>query len=137
MWQCVDYVAVWCVSICLSLTDSGFSGLGVSMLASGTHTGGFEPRFFRAKKSSACLPSEGKSSRRSHVADLQHVKDPFKQRGNRYFTAKLTGHFSPIVPLSLLEVFRVVGVGAPGGTSGNVQSRARTISLQAAVLRGH
>jgi hypothetical protein len=35
----------------------------------------------------------------------------------------------------LLEVFRVVvGVRAPGGTSGNFQSRARTISLQAAVL---
>jgi hypothetical protein len=36
------------------------------------------------------------------------------------------------------EVSRVVdGVGgAPGGTSGNFQSRARTINLQAAVLLG-
>jgi hypothetical protein len=52
-------------------------------------------------------------------------------------SAKFTGHFSPIVPLSLLGVSRVVvGVGAPGGTSGNFQSRARTISLQAAVLPG-
>ena len=32
--------------------------------------------FFRAKKSSARLPSEGKKSRGSHVADLRHVKDP-------------------------------------------------------------
>jgi hypothetical protein len=34
--------------------------------------------------------------------------------------AKFTGHFSPT------EVSRVVDVGAPGGTSGNFQSRART-----------
>ena len=32
-------------------------------------------RFFRAKKSSAHLPSEGKYSHRSHVIDLRHVKD--------------------------------------------------------------
>jgi len=30
----------------------------------------------RAKKYSARLPSEGKQSRRSHVVDLRHVKDP-------------------------------------------------------------
>jgi hypothetical protein len=35
---------------------SGFGGLVVSMLASGTRVRGF----FRAKKSSACLPSEAK-----------------------------------------------------------------------------
>jgi hypothetical protein len=43
---------------------SGFSGLVVSMLASGTQDRGLEPsrsrQIFRAKKSSACLPSEGK-----------------------------------------------------------------------------
>jgi hypothetical protein len=50
-------------------------------------------------------------------------------------TAKFIGHFSSIVPLSLLEVCRVVdGVGAPGSTSGNFQSRSCTISLQAVVL---
>jgi hypothetical protein len=43
---------------------SGFGGLVVSMLASGTQVHEFIPgrscRIFRAKKSSACLPSEGK-----------------------------------------------------------------------------
>jgi hypothetical protein len=43
---------------------SGFGGLGVSALASGTKFAGSNPDeavgFFRAKKSSACLPSEGK-----------------------------------------------------------------------------
>jgi hypothetical protein len=31
------------------------------------------------------------------VADLRHVRDPFKWRGTRYFTAKFTGHYSPIL----------------------------------------
>jgi hypothetical protein len=43
---------------------SGFGGLVVSMLASGTQDREFKPcqshRIFWAKKSSACLPSEGK-----------------------------------------------------------------------------
>jgi hypothetical protein len=43
---------------------SGFCGLVVSMLASDTQDRRFKPgqsrRIFRAKKSSACLPSEGK-----------------------------------------------------------------------------
>jgi hypothetical protein len=43
---------------------SGFGGLVVSMLASGTLVRGFKPGrscwIFGAKKSSACLPSEGK-----------------------------------------------------------------------------
>jgi hypothetical protein len=43
---------------------SGFGGLMVSMLASGTQDHGFKPsrsrRIFWAKKFSACLPSEGK-----------------------------------------------------------------------------
>jgi hypothetical protein len=43
---------------------SSFGGLVVSMLASGTQVRGFKPdlsrRIFQAKKSSACLPSEGK-----------------------------------------------------------------------------
>jgi len=51
-----------------------------SVLAFGTQIRGFSlgrsRRIFRAKKSSARLPSEGKSSRRSHVAALRHVKDP-------------------------------------------------------------
>jgi hypothetical protein len=47
----------------LIMSHSGFDGL-VSMLASGTQDRGFEPdrspRMFRTKKSTACLPSEGK-----------------------------------------------------------------------------
>jgi hypothetical protein len=45
---------------------SGFGSLVVSMPASGTQDRGFEPgrsrQIFRAKKSTACLPSEGKYS---------------------------------------------------------------------------
>jgi hypothetical protein len=44
--------------------SSGFGGLVVSMLTSGTQDHGFEPgrshQIFWAKKSTACLPSEGK-----------------------------------------------------------------------------
>jgi hypothetical protein len=43
---------------------SGFGGLVVSRLASDNQDRGFEPglshRIFQAKKSTACLPSEGK-----------------------------------------------------------------------------
>jgi hypothetical protein len=42
-------------------SESGFAGIVVSMQASGTQDLGFAPgRIFRAKKSSACLISEGK-----------------------------------------------------------------------------
>jgi hypothetical protein len=51
--------------------------------------------FFRVKKSLACLHSGGKWSRRSHVIDLWHVKDPWKLRESRAFQAKFIGHFSP------------------------------------------
>jgi hypothetical protein len=44
--------------------SNGFGGLVVCMLASRTQDRGFAPgrirRIFRSKKSSACLPSEGK-----------------------------------------------------------------------------
>jgi hypothetical protein len=40
--------------------DGGFGGLVVSMLASGTQVRGFKLSDFSGKKSSACLPSEGK-----------------------------------------------------------------------------
>jgi hypothetical protein len=51
----------------VSMLASGtFGGLVVSMLASGTQDHGFAPgrsrQIFWAKKSSACLPSEGKQS---------------------------------------------------------------------------
>jgi hypothetical protein len=51
---------------CVGANDnhSSFGGLVVSMLASGTQDRGFEPgqsrQIFRAKKSTAFLPSEGK-----------------------------------------------------------------------------
>jgi hypothetical protein len=51
-WQCIFYT--------VSEDLSGFGGLVVSMLASGTWVCGFAVRFFWVKKSSACLPSEGK-----------------------------------------------------------------------------
>jgi hypothetical protein len=87
----------------VSVSGSGFGGLGVSMLTSSTRVRGFEPGrsrpiFQGRKKSSACLPSEGKQSRRSHVADLWHVKEPFIWCGTRQMTATFTGHFLPIVP---------------------------------------
>jgi hypothetical protein len=52
-------------------------------------------------------------------------------------SAKLPVIAHPQFPLPLLEVCRVVvDVGAPGGESGNFQSRVSAISLQAAVLSG-
>jgi hypothetical protein len=60
---------------------------------------------------------------------LRIVKDPFNDV-EVAIASKITGHLSPTVPLSLLEVSRVVvDVGAPGGASGNFQSRVNTISL--------
>jgi hypothetical protein len=64
-----------------------------------------------------------------HVADFRHVKDPFKWSGTCHLSAKLPAISHPKFSLSLLGVCRVVvGVGAPGGASGNFQSRASTIS---------
>jgi hypothetical protein len=56
----------------------------VSVLASGSRVRGFEPdrsrRIFSVcKKSTARLPSEGKSNNLSHVPTLGHVKDPFSR----------------------------------------------------------
>ena len=52
------------VLLLLLLLLSGFGGLVVGVLASGTQDRGFKPgrsrRIFRAKKSLARLPSEGK-----------------------------------------------------------------------------
>jgi hypothetical protein len=69
-WELVDrlrwtlglvLVSDW--SVCYP-QDSGFGGLVVSMLASGTQNCGFEPglsrRIFWAKKFAACFPLEGK-----------------------------------------------------------------------------
>jgi hypothetical protein len=61
---------------------SGFGGLVVCVLASGSRVRGFEPGrsrliFSVCKKSTARLLSEGKSNNLSHVPTLGHVKDPF------------------------------------------------------------
>jgi hypothetical protein len=51
-------------ALVVSMLASGTGGLVVSILASVTQVRGFKPdrsrRICRAKKSSACLPSEGK-----------------------------------------------------------------------------
>jgi hypothetical protein len=114
--------------------SSGFSSLGVAFWPLVPKFAGSNlaeaVRFFMAKNSSACLPSEGKQCGRCHVADLQHVKDTYKWREISHLSAKLPAISRPLFPLSLLEVSRVVvGVGAPCGASGNFQSRASTNSL--------
>jgi hypothetical protein len=57
--------------VTLRVSGSGFGGLVDSMLASGSRVRGF-----LLKKSSSCIPSEGKSNNLSHVPTLGHVKDP-------------------------------------------------------------
>ena len=73
------------------------------MLGFGTRVRGFKPgrsrRIFRVKKSLARLPSEGKLSRRSHVVNLRHVKEPKSEVGVATF-GKILGNFSPIFPPS-------------------------------------
>jgi hypothetical protein len=57
-------------------------GLVVSVLATGPKVHGFKPGrglwILRVIKFAARLPSEGKYSRRSHVGDLRHDKEPYK-----------------------------------------------------------
>ena len=104
--------------------SSGFGGLVVSMLASGTQDRGFDPgrsrRIFRAKKSTACLPWGG-SKAVSHVADLRGMsKNPgftWKSKSQ----AKLTGNFSPIIPsFADRSLSCRLHVEAPRGENGNV-----------------
>ena len=96
----------------------------VSMLASGTQDGGFDPgrrrRIFRAKKSTACLPWWG-SKAVSHVADLRSMsKNPgftWKSKSQ----AKLTGHFSPVIQSSADRGLSCrLHVETPRGESWNV-----------------
>jgi hypothetical protein len=92
------------------------------MLASGTQVQGFEPgqsRLIFQGKKFLSMPSFGGEVKPS-IPYLRHVKDPFKYCESRYLTANFTGHLSPIVSFSLIEVSRVVvGVGATGSTNGN------------------
>jgi hypothetical protein len=81
--------------------------------------------------------SEGKESHRSHVADLQHVKDPYNGV-EVTIIGRITGHFSPAVlpsllgSLALLWTWRHLAVKV--GTS---KEQGSTVSLQAAVHLGH
>jgi hypothetical protein len=62
----------------VSTRNSGFGGLGVIALASVTQVRGFKlGRSRRTFQGEKILSAEGKSSRRSHVTDLRHVKDPY------------------------------------------------------------
>ena len=65
------------------MIPSGFGGLEVSVLASGTRFRGFKPR----------------RSRRSYVVNLRHVKEPESDVEIANF-GKILDHFSPIVPPS-------------------------------------
>src|SRR5215510_7278615 len=93
----VSMLASGTQGLVVSMLASGTQGLVVSMLASGTQVCGFKSgrsrRIFRAKKSSAYLPSEEKESRLSHVAALRHVKEPYNYRGSRNCKAKFDRKF--------------------------------------------
>ena len=100
-----------------------FDGLAVGMLASGTEDRGFDPgrsrRIFRAKKNPQHAFLGGGSKAVSHVADLRGMSE------NPGFTwksqAKLTGHFSPIIPSFADRGLSCrLHVEAPRGESGNV-----------------
>jgi hypothetical protein len=80
-------------------------GVVISVLATGPKVCGFKPGrgrwILRVIKSVALLPSEGKYSRRSHVVDLRHVKEPYEH--DRCSSAKFSGHFSSCFPASPRE----------------------------------
>ena len=87
----------------LLLILSGFGGLEVACWPLVPKFAGSNPAeafgFFRAKKSSAPFPSEGKESCLSHVVDLRHVKDPSMLRGSRGFSGKIHRLFlAQVVP---------------------------------------
>jgi hypothetical protein len=67
-------------------------GLVVSVLATGPKVCGRGRWIIRVIKSTARLPSERKYSRRSHVIDLRHFKEPYKH--DRCLSAKFSGHVS-------------------------------------------
>ena len=97
----------------------GFGGLVVSMLGSGSIPAE-AVGFFGRKKSPACLPWGG-SKAVSHFADFRGMsKNPgfmWKSKSQ----AKLTGHFSPIIPSFADRGLSCrLHVEAPRGESGNV-----------------
>jgi hypothetical protein len=104
-------------------------GLVVSMLTSSTQVRGFKPgrsrRIFRATKSSACLPSEGKYSRLSHVAALRHVKEL-----SNYMAVGLSSYISSAISrrkllLSHTVVCHAVWHGAPLEMNGETKAELK------------
>jgi hypothetical protein len=65
--------------------------------------------FLLLKKSSACLPSEGKSNNLSYVPTLRHVKDPISCSSLRADSKIRVCSFLP----SLIEASRAAWCGAP------------------------
>jgi hypothetical protein len=103
----MSYLLFWIVC-------SGFVGLVVRMLVSGSRVRGFKPGrsrriFFLLKKSRACLPSEGKSNNLSHVPTLGHVKNSISCSSLRADGKIRVCSFLP----SLIEASRAAWCGAP------------------------
>jgi hypothetical protein len=100
---------------------------GGRMLVSDTHVRGFDP----GRRKIVSMPSFGGEVKPSvPCRRFATCKRSLQMRGICHFSAKLLAISRPQFPLSLLGVSRVVvDVGAPGGASGNFQSRASTISL--------
>jgi hypothetical protein len=78
---------------------SGFGGLVVSALASGTQVQTRpKPSEFTGKKILSAPSFGGEvQSRRSHVSAFRHVKNPYNYRGSSNCKLNSLGHFSPIV----------------------------------------
>jgi hypothetical protein len=123
---------------------SDFSGLVVSMLASGTQVCGFKPgwsrRIFQAKKILS-MPSFGREVKpsvpcRSFAACKRSVHLPWKSHAvGKIESAMSHPYFLP----SLIEVSHVTGRGAPLEMTGETKSgahRARLFGLGASGLQG-
>jgi hypothetical protein len=94
------------------------SGLVVSVLATGPKVRGVKPGqgrwILREIKSTAHLPSEGKYSRRSHVIDLRHVKEPYEH--DMCLLAKFSSHVShPRFTCSATRCLLALLTDVPGG----------------------
>jgi hypothetical protein len=79
-----------------------------SVLASGPKVRGFKPGrgrwiFKGDKKSVARLPSEGKLSRRSHIVDLWHVKEPYEHEKMLCRQNSAAMFLTHVFPASLLD----------------------------------
>jgi hypothetical protein len=117
---------VYLINCNSSFSDLG--GLGVSMLASGTHVCWFEPgqsrRSFQGEKILSMPSFEVEVKPSVPCRRFAACKRSLQITWN---SSKLTGHFWPIVPPLPARGLLRHRHGAPGGTCGNFQSRARTI----------